>query len=386
MYEIRDQVVTTFQELYGRSPDFLVRAPGRANLIGEHTDYNGGFVMPLAVDRALWLAAARRSDDVIRIHSLDFAPETVSLSTQHLLDEDLPHWSRHIRGAWWLLDSHGVDLTGADIVLASNIPVGAGMSSSAAVGVAVIEATLALADDQSHSQIEKALLAVDLEHKFLHIPCGVMDQIASAAAIAGSAMLLDCRSLDITPVSLPSKLRVIVMNTMKSRELADSAYAERRRQCEKAALLLGVPALRDATLPMIIERRDVLGDVLYRRTHHVVTENERTLLAKDALERKNLDHAGRLLNASHWSLKNDYEVSCHELDLVSDLARTHAACFGARMMGGGFGGSAVALVHADGVNEFIKTVAAQYTELTDISPEFHVCRPSSGSSVERFLA
>lgn len=284
------------------------------------------------------------------------------------------------------MSQKGIVLPGADIVLGGDIPIGVGMSSSAATGVAVIEAILALAGDSAHSKTEKALLAVELEQKFLRIPCGVMDQTASAAAIDGSAMLLDCRSLETELVSIPDEVRVLVMNTMKSRELADSAYAERRQQCEEAAVLLGVPALRDATLEMIDIYHEKLGDVRYHRARHVITENERTLSMQGVLEEGNLARAGELLNMSHSSLRNDYEVSSEELDLMSELARSHPACYGARMMGGGFGGCAVGLVRAGAVEEFVAAVGASYRERTGISSELYICRPSAGSSVERITA
>ena len=380
---MRERVLSAFLSVFGGLPEFVIRAPGRANLIGEHTDYNDGFVMPLAVDYALWLAIATRADDTLHIHSLNFGGMTSTCSITRLEQADLPHWSKHVRGGWWLMSQKGYQLPGADIVLGGDIPIGVGMSSSAAIGVAVIEAILALIGDSAHSQIEKALLAVELEHKFLRIPCGVMDQIASAAAIDGFAMLLDCRSLETVPISIPDEVRVLVMNTMKSRELADSAYAERRRQCEEAAALMGVPALRDATLEMIDTCREQLGEVRYRRARHVITENERTLSMQGALEKGNLLRAGELLNAGHASLRDDYEVSSEELDLMSELARSHPVCFGARMMGGGFGGCAVGLVRTEAVEQFTAAVETSYRDRIGISPELYICRPSPGSTVEQ---
>jgi galactokinase len=380
---MRERVLETFREIYGRAPAFLIRAPGRANLIGEHTDYNDGFVLPLAIDRAVWLAIAPRADDVLRVHSIDFGGETARFTLGGLLDEGLPRWSGHVRGGWWLMAQKGHAPPGADIVVGGDIPIGAGMSSSAAIGVAVIEAVLAVLGDETRSQVDKALLAVELEHKFLHVPCGVMDQIASAAAIDGSAMLLDCRSLAIAPVGIPEGVSVVVMNTMKSRVLNESAYGERRRECEAAADALGVPALRDATLDMLEAARDRLTDVQVRRARHVVTENARTLAARMALEGGDLAEAGRLLNASHASLRDDFEVSCRELDVMSALARAHPACYGARMMGGGFGGSAVGLVRAETVGAFVEAVAAGYEAATGLAPQMTICRATAGSSAAR---
>lgn len=380
---MRERVLATFREVYGAEPAFLIRAPGRANLIGEHTDYNDGFVLPLAIDRAVWLAIAPRADAILAVHSIDFGGETARFPLDRLLDEGLSHWSGHVRGGWWLMRQKGHAPPGADIALGGDIPIGAGMSSSAAIGVAVIEAVLAVLGDTAHSQVDKALLAVELEHEFLHVPCGVMDQIASAAGIDGSAMLLDCRSLAITPVGLPASVSVVVMNTMKSRALTESAYGERRGECEAAADALGVPALRDATMDMLEAARGKLTDVQHRRARHVVTENARTLAARAALERDDLAEAGRLINASHASLRDDFEVSCRELDVMSGLAQAYPACYGARMMGGGFGGSAVGLVRVEAVEPFVGVVAADYEAATGLTPQMTVCKPTAGSSAAR---
>ncbi len=380
---MREAALSTYQDVYGRPPKYLVRAPARANVIGEHTDYNDGFVMPMAVDRALWLALAPRPDDTLRVHSMDFDGEMVAFSLAKLQDDSLPHWSKHVRGAWWLTAKKGYALPGADVLIGSDIPIGAGMSSSAAIGVAVIEAVLALAEDSSNSQIDKALLAVELEHKFMGVPCGVMDQIASAAGLEGSAMLLDCRSLEIIPIPIPDGVQVLVMDTKVSRALADTAYAERRRECQEAATILEVPALRDATLELVELERSNLGETRFRRARHVVTENMRTLTMRGALKQCDLDRAGELLNASHASLRNDFEVSVRELDLMCGLAQSQSACYGARLMGGGFGGSAVALVQADGVEALTTYLEEHYAEETGLRPAFYFCSPSSGSQVEQ---
>ena len=234
---MKNKVLDSFRSVYGRQPEYMVRAPGRVNLIGEHTDYNDGFVMPLAVDRALWIAFSRRDDAQMRVHSLDFGGNTVTFSLNQFEDNSLPHWTKHIRGGWWLLDNRGFGIPGADIVMGGDIPLAAGMSSSAAIGVGVIEMALQLIGEQK-TQIEKALLAVEIEHQFIGVPCGIMDQMASAAAVDHAAMLLDCRSLVIEPVHIPDGVSIVVMNTMKERELSTSAYAQRRRECEEAAEIL----------------------------------------------------------------------------------------------------------------------------------------------------
>ncbi|KAB2904193.1 MAG: galactokinase [Anaerolineae bacterium] len=382
---IQEKVIETYRKIFGEQPQFLVRAPGRANLIGEHTDYHDGFVMPLAVDRAVWLAIAPRSDNHISVHTLDFGNEMISFGLDQLQDSSLPHWTKHVRGAWWLVaHQEGKQAPGVNIVIGSDIPMGSGMSSSAAIEVAMIEAALALlGETSSYTQAQKALLAVEIEHQFMGMPCGILDQMASAAALEGTAMLLDCRSFDRTPAPIPDSVRVVVMNTMKSRELGDSGYATRRRESESAAQLLGVKALRDATMDMIDAKRTELGDVRYRRAKHVVTENERTLQMKAILESHDLQGAGKLLNASHISLRDDYEVSVYELDVMSEIAQSHPACYGARMMGGGFGGCAVGLVNADAIDDFLNALQPRYTEKTGKHPEFYVCVPAAGSGVTR---
>lgn len=378
---MREKVLAAFPKIYGEKPQFLARAPGRANLIGEHTDYNEGFVMPLAVDRALWIAFSPRVDGQIHLHTLDFGDQSVSFGLDQLEDDRLPHWSKHVRGGWWLLKQKGYTVPGASIAIGSDIPLGAGMSSSAAIGVGVMEMAWALLGEK-RTQVEKALLAVEVEHQFIGVPCGVMDQMASAAALDHAAMLLDCRSLEIQPVFIPDGVSIVVMNTMKERELANSAYAQRRAECEEAARIMGLRALRDADQEMVEQYKDKLGDVRYRRARHVVTEDGRTYAMQIALEANNLKNAGKLLNASHASLRDDYEVSCYELDVMSDLAQQHPACYGARMMGGGFGGCAIGLVKTEAVQDFLSYLAPRYNQQTGLSPQFYVCSPAPGSSVE----
>ena len=235
MSAIRENVMTSFKETFKGSPAFIVRAPGRANLIGEHTDYNDGFVMPLAVDRAVWLAVSPRTDARITVKSLDFNSQQATFHTNELEDHTLPHWSKHVRGAYWLLQQDGKNIPGANIVIGGDIPMGAGMSSSAAIGVGVIEMVLALVGDTSRSQTEKALMAVEIEHQYMGVPCGIMDQMASAAALDNSAMLLDCRSTAISPVPIPDGVRVVVMNSMNPRPF---------RKPRMAAIILQIAANR----------------------------------------------------------------------------------------------------------------------------------------------
>ncbi|MBN1679259.1 MAG: galactokinase, partial [Anaerolineae bacterium] len=260
---------------------------------------------------------------------------------------------------------------------------GAGLSSSAAVEVAFIELGLALAGGEM-TQSEKALAGVDVEHNFIGMPCGVMDQMASALGVENHALLIDCRSLDTTPIPVPGGVSIVIMNTTKQRGLVDSEYARRREQCETAADKLGVKALRDANREQVETAKDLLGDVLYRRARHIVSENLRVQATVMALRANGLKTVGQALVASHASLRDDYEVSCRELDVMVDLANAQPGCYGARMTGGGFGGCAVALVKNDAVETFKKAVGPAYTAQTGLTPELYVCKAAAGSSVERF--
>lgn len=378
---MHSNVITAFHSVYEYPPTFVTRAPGRANLIGEHTDYHDGFVMPLAVDRAVYVAFAPRQDDEIHVHSINFDQLSVRFTLDQLEDKSIPHWARYVQGAWWLLTHQGYALRGVDMVIGSHVPLGGGMSSSAAIGVAMIETALTLLG-QTKSQPEKALLAVEIEHQYMGVPCGILDQMASAAALDHSAMLLDCRTLEAQPVPIPDGVSLLVMNTMKTRLLAEGGYAKRREESESANAILGTKALRDADLPLLNSKKDELSDIQYRRARHVITENDRCLAMKPILEAGDLQKAGDLLNLSHTSLRDDYEVSVFELDVISELAQAHPACYGARMMGGGFGGCAIALVKTEGVQDLIDTIQTPYIEKTGLTPEFYICQPGAGSSVE----
>ncbi|NLE51733.1 MAG: galactokinase [Chloroflexi bacterium] len=381
MTTVRENVLTTFRERFGGEPALLARAPGRVNLIGEHTDYNDGFVLPAAIDRAIYVAARPRHDREVHFVSIDFGDQTVF--TLDALDApDLPVWSSYPRGALWWLGDQGFAVPGFDAVMGGDIPVGAGLSSSAAVEVAMIELGLALAGE-SLSKQAIALGGVEVEHQFIGVPCGVMDQMASAMGVNGHALLIDCRSLEATPIPVPGGVSIMIMDTAKQRGLVDSEYATRRAQCEEAARVLGVPALRDATREQVEAAREQLGDLLYRRARHIVTENLRTQATAMALRSGGLKTAGQAMRESHASLRDDYEVSCRELDIMSDLANAQPGCYGARMTGGGFGGCAVALVEDGAVEAFVQAVAPAYEAETGLTPQLYVCRAAAGSGVER---
>ena len=378
---VKDAVLQTFAERFGSQPTLLARAPGRVNLIGEHTDYNDGFVLPAAIDRAIYVAARPHSDRTVHLVSVDFHAET-TFSLYDLDDPDLPAWSKYPRGSLWWLENQGYTVPGFDAVIGGDIPIGAGLSSSAAVEVVMIELGLALAGG-TMAPLDKALGGVEVEHQFIGMPCGVMDQMASALGQAGHALLIDCRSLETKPVPLPQSASIVIMDTARRRGLVDSEYAARREQCEAAAEILGVEALRDATLDQVEDAREKLGAVLYRRARHVVSENMRVQIAVMSLRGNALKTVGQALRESHASLRDDYEVSCTELDAIVEIANAQPGCYGARMTGAGFGGCAVALVANEAVEDFVKAVGPAYQARTGLTPHLYVCQAAAGSGVER---
>ena len=366
-----------FQRAYGYEPARFYRAPGRVNLIGEHTDYNEGFVLPLAIDRAVWLAAAPRPDRLVRTVAV-----TLERTDEFALDGLRPdaemHWANYVRGVLAVLEQQGHRLNGLDLAYAGDVPIAAGLSSSAAVEVAVATAARDLFD-LPLSPLELARASQQAEHEFAGTKCGLMDQLISAIGQANHAMLIDCRTFSWEPVSLPPGVAVVVCDTGKRRGLADSAYNERRAQCEEGARRLGVPALRDVAVETFQARARELPPLIRKRCRHVVYENDRTLRGAEALRQGKLDLFGRLMNESHTSLRDQYEVSSEELDVMAALAQSQPACWGARMTGAGFGGCAVALVDDSGVQAFSRMVSTLYERQTQRTPALYVCVAAPGA-------
>ncbi len=367
-----------FETLYGQPAAVLVRAPGRVNLIGEHTDYNDGFVLPMAIDRAAWIALRPRDDGRVRLHSVDF-DQTAEFSLDDIRHDD-SGWLEYVKGMAHVLRVEGYPLRGWEGVIAGDVPIGAGLSSSAAVEMAVARAFAALAG-RPWEPAAMAKAGRRVENEWIGVNSGIMDQLISAAGRAGHALLIDCRSLDTRPVPLPPGVAVVILDTMTRRGLVESAYNERRAQCEAAAAFFGVPALRDVDWATFQARAGDLDPVVARRARHVISENERTLAAAEALRQGEAAAMGRLMNAGHASLRDDFEVSRAEMDVMVELAQARPACFGARMTGGGFGGAAVALVEADGVEAFVTAVSGAYQQATGLEPQVTVCAASDGASV-----
>jgi galactokinase len=374
-----------FQRLYRRVPR-IYRAPGRLNLIGEHTDYNQGFVMPLAIDFATWVAIAPRSDRIISLCS-ENRSDTAELDLDGPPARGSNHWSDYAKGVAVMMERSGLQLRGADMLVHGEVPIGSGLSSSAALEVASGYALLensGLAVDR----LELARICQRAENEFVGMRCGLMDQFVSCFGQAGQALLLDCRSLEYKLLPLPGEVVIVVCNTKVRHELASSEYNVRRAECEEGVRLLAqwlpqVRSLRDVTMAELSEFETAMPPAIYKRCHHVVSENDRVIAAASALEKKDLTTFGDLLRESHRSLRDDFEVSCEELDLLVELAQREQGAYGARMMGGGFGGCTVNLVQAQSVASFKVNVAQDYEKATGRAPEIYVCTAAQG--VERVL-
>jgi galactokinase len=375
---IVDRLVSAFREHVGAHPAVIARAPGRVNLIGEHTDYNDGFVMPLAIDRAVWIALRPAATRTVRAFSLDFNGwGTFSLDQ---FERGKEGWLEYIKGMAWTLKEDGHALTGWEGVVVGDVPLGAGLSSSAALEMAAARAFAAVSSLTWDAK-RMALAAQRAENKWVGVNCGIMDQLISGVGQTGHAVLIDCRSLATRPVPLPAGTAVVVLDTGTRRELVTSAYNERRAQCEAASRAFGVPVLRDVTVGRFERECGLLDPLALLRARHVVTENDRTERAADAMAAGNATLLGTLMNESHESLKDDFEVSSPALDAMVTCAR-EVGCFGARMTGAGFGGCAVALVAADKATDFVTRTATRYTERTGITPAVYVCQASEGASAD----
>lgn len=358
------------------------RAPGRVNLIGEHTDYNDGFVMPIAIDRYTTVTLTPRGDRRVSVRSTAYANSVT-------VDLDAPAagpsgtWSDYVRGVAAILERRGWPLKGADLSITSDVPLGAGLSSSAALEVAVAFALLA-ASGHDIDRTAVARACQEAEHEFAGTRCGLMDQFVACHGRAGHALLLDTRTLDAAWLPLPADLQVVVCNTMTTHALASDGYNQRRADCEAGvrALAVRLPrirALRDVTYAELEANRDVLSDTVFRRCRHVVTENGRTLSAADALREGDVARVGVLMAASHASLRDDYDVSTRELDVMVEAAMAADGTIGARMTGGGFGGCTVNLVRAAAAPAFARQVALRYEARTGRAPEIYTCTASEGA-------
>ena len=370
-----------FRKLFG-DPSVIFRAPGRVNLIGEHTDYNAGFVMPAALAFFTYVVAGPRTDRKVSVHSIEF-DETRNFELDDLAGGPTGHWSDYVRGVAGVLRASGDDIRGANLVIKGEVPIGAGLSSSASLEVATALALLA-SSERTWSRIQVAKACQRAEHEYAGTKCGIMDQFISCSGLANHALLLDCRSLDYELLRIEDRVRIVVCNTMVKHALAGGEYNRRRADCEAGVQFLqrylpDIRALRDVSAAQLAEYGSGMAPETYRRCCHVISENARVVEAAQALNEGSLTRFGVLMDASHASLRDDYEVSCMELDLMVGLARRCGGVFGSRMTGGGFGGCTVNFVDADGVDELKATVEQDYKRATGIQPEIYVCTAADGA-------
>lgn len=374
---------SAFRQHFGAAPDLIARAPGRVNLIGEHTDYNDGFVVPAAIGCATWVAARRRGDERINVLALDSAGATDSFAVDtDAMAAGAEPWARYPRAMAWAMQQAGHRLGGADIAITGTIPQGAGLSSSASLLVATGLALAALAGAEDIDRTALARLAQTAECEFVGTRCGIMDQLVSARGEAGAALLIDCRSLSCAPIAIPAATAIMIVHSGITRGLVEGEYNARRAQCEAAAAALGIPALRDADPAMLEAAQCRMDDTAWRRARHVITENARTLATAEALRSGDLAAMGILMAQSHASMRDDFAITLPPIDrLVALLADAIGEQGGARMTGGGFGGAVVALLPADRVAEVSAAVRAGYATPAGAPPLIMVEQASAGAGI-----
>ncbi len=387
--ELVARVDRGFQRRFGRVPRWLAAAPGRVNLIGEHTDYNEGFVLPMAIERYVVMAAApaERATGEAAVGLSSSAVDQPERFTVGDADfRQLAPWARYVYGVMAGCRGQGFPTPALDVLIDSTVPLGGGLSSSAALEVATATLLEAITG-QRLDPIRKALLCQKAEHDYAGVPCGIMDQFTSVLGQASHLLLLDCRSTQVQMVPLTDpNVEVLIVNTNVKHELTGGEYAQRRSQCEAAARTMGVSSLRDATLEMLTQNNGVLEPILQRRARHVIGENDRTMAAAKGLAAGQWEQVGKLMYASHASLRDDYEVSCEELDLLVELAQQHGgdgAVIGSRMTGGGFGGCTVSLVRKDHLDRLAAAIDTDYRRLTGIAPSIFTTRPAQGAQIVR---
>jgi len=370
-----------FERSYAKAPA-IFRAPGRVNLIGEHTDYNDGFVMPVAIGFYTWIAANPRDDRVLHARSEEFE-ETLDLKLDALSGPPRKHWSDFVRGVAAILKERGTPLTGANLIIHGQVPMGAGLSSSASLEVAIGLALLSVSDAKLEP-LDLVKACQRAEHEYVGTRCGIMDQFIAVFGRAGHALMLDCRSLEYQTFAIPGDARLVICNSMVKHDLASGEYNRRRADCEAAVKILRqsrpeVRALRDVSMEDLEKHRSIFSDEIFRRCRHVVTENQRVLDAAQALHSSDLDRFGELMYQSHHSLRDDYEVSCRELDLLVEMAASCKGVYGSRMTGGGFGGCTVTLVDSAAVETFRDKVVDSYKRGTGLTPDVYVCSAAQGA-------
>jgi galactokinase len=380
--KLKTKTLEIFADKFGYPATITIKAPGRVNLIGEHTDYNDGFVLPCAIDYETVIACAQRNDRTIRVIAADYDNDEDSFSLDEpILHTDAHPWANYVRGVVKHLMLRNKDFSGADMVISGNVPQGAGLSSSASLEVAVGQALKSLYDLPLDG-VALALNGQEAENQFVGCNCGIMDQLISALGKENHSLLIDCRSLETRAVSMPESAAVVIINSNVKRGLVDSEYNARREQCEVAARFFGVKALRDVDPALFFSIQDELDPVVARRARHVITENDRTLAAADALASGDLKRMGELMAESHASMRDDFEITVPQIDkLVEIVKEVIGDKGGVRMTGGGFGGCIVALVPQDMVEKVRQAVEQQYHAHSGLKETFYVCTASQGAGI-----
>ncbi len=367
-----------FDKHFSRAPTVTVWAPGRVNLLGEHTDYNQGFVLPAAINFGTTLVAAARNDRQVNVVALDCHAKLNSFSLDDIQFDHQDSWSNYIRGSVKSLQGHFM-FGGADLLITGDIPQGAGLSSSASLEIAVLRAFSDLYQ-LGLTGVQAALLGQEAENQFVGCSCGIMDQLASAMGKKGQALLLDCQSLEFKTTAIPPDYQLVIVNSNVRRGLVDSEYNLRRQQCEQAAAAMGLTSLRQADLTLLDSHRAVISATVYRRARHIITENQRTLTMYSALASGEYGRFRELMSLSHLSMRDDFEITAPPVDtLVALIQEAVGDLGGARMTGGGFGGCVVSLVPRDAVSSVVEAVERQYYSLTGLKEAIYTCTAEQGA-------
>ncbi|CAI3926023.1 galactokinase [Commensalibacter papalotli (ex Botero et al. 2024)] len=378
MQKMIQETLSQFQTHYGYPAELVIQAPGRVNLIGEHTDYNDGFVLPCAINYSTFIASKKRTDHQVNIIAVDFdGKDNFDLSKP--INKSEQGWANYVRGVFKYVQELHSDFTGIDLIIHGNVPLGAGLSSSAALEVSIATTIKTL----YHLPIDPKVLAKicqKAENKFVGMNCGIMDQFISTLGEKDHALLIDCRNLETQSISMPTNLSVVIINSNVKHGLVDSEYNLRRQQCEEAAQILNVPKLRDATIELLEQHKTKMSNVVYRRAKHIITENTRTLEAAKALSENNITKLGELMQAGHLSMKDDFEITAPAVDALVDIVKSVLGNKGGvRMTGGGFGGCVVALAPHDMVEPIRKAVEKEYHAQTGLKESFYICHAMNGA-------
>jgi galactokinase len=378
-----DQILERFHSRFGKNGR-VFRAPGRVNIIGEHTDYNQGFVLPAAIDFFCWVAVSSRDDEKIVVYSENF-DQLIEVGARAIGSWPRDGWAAYPLGVGWALEQAGFHMRGCNLYITGDVPLGSGLSSSAAIEVATALALLDLCEATLHPT-KVALLCQHAENDFVGARCGIMDQFIASNGRASHCVLLDCRSLEGRAIPLPPDVVLVVCNSMVKHELASTEYNKRREECEEAVRLLKtalptIHALRDVSIEQLDTYKKLLPELIYQRARHVVTEDQRTLLTARAFEQGDLSRVTEWMAESHKSLRDDYEVSCRELDILVEIADTQKGVLGARMTGGGFGGCTINLVKQEFVSSFIRSVEEEYFRRTALRSQILSMRAATGAGL-----